>query len=194
MSAAPTSTTNITGFLTISRGSSLRTRRSRPRAHQRRVPDTEFLCLCHVTVARPALRTSCPRCIRKCSTIGPRLSTGKNVRTPTMTITPTSSVAKSGVVTGNVPSDGGTCFLRPRLPASASIGMMIMKRPISIAMPIVVLYHFVLARDAGERRAVVAGARRVGVEDLGQAVRPGIRDARGAEVRRHRRDAGEAPG
>ena len=41
--------------------------------------------------------------------------------------------------------DGGTSFLRPRLPASASIGMMIMNRPSIIAKPIVVLYHLVFA-------------------------------------------------
>src|ERR1700730_6540466 len=81
----------------------------------------------------------------RCSTIGPRLRAGKNVSAPTMTITPTSKAEKRGVVTGNVPEDGGTRFLRPRLPAIASIGMIIMKRPMSVAAPIVELYHFVLA-------------------------------------------------
>ena len=52
---------------------------------------------------------------------------------------------EQGVVTGKVPSDGGTAFLRARLPASASIGMITMKRPRSIASPIVVLYQGVLA-------------------------------------------------
>jgi hypothetical protein len=60
-------------------------------------------------------------------------------------MTLTNSVAKSGVVTGNVPSDGGVIFLRPKLPAMASIGIIIMKRPNSIASPIVVLYQSVLA-------------------------------------------------
>jgi hypothetical protein len=41
-----------------------------------------------------------------------------------MTITPTSSELKSGVVTGNVPSVGGICFFRLRLPAIASGGMI----------------------------------------------------------------------
>ena len=36
-------------------------------------------------------------------------------------------------------------FLRARLPASASIGMIVMNRPSSIATPIVVLYQGVLA-------------------------------------------------
>src|SRR3954469_9310790 len=83
--------------------------------------------------------------MRKCSTTGPRLSAGKNVRAPTITTTLTRSPAKSGVVTGNVPGDGGTRFLRPRLPASASIGTIIRKRPISIANPSVILTQLVLA-------------------------------------------------
>ena len=60
-------------------------------------------------------------------------------------MTPTSSAENSGVVTGNVPSDGAPLLLRARLPASASIGMIAMKRPSSIATPIVVLYQGVLA-------------------------------------------------
>src|SRR6185295_1462720 len=79
------------------------------------------------------------------STIGPKLNTGKNVNAPTITITLTSSVENNGVVTGNVPNDGGTIFLRARLPAIASIGMIIMKRPTSIAIPIDVLYQSVFA-------------------------------------------------
>ena len=62
-----------------------------------------------------------------------------------MTITLMSSVEKSGVVTGNVPRDGGTVFLLARFPAIASIGMIMKKRPTNIAMPIVVLYQSVLA-------------------------------------------------
>ena len=102
---------------------------------------------------------------------GPRLSAGKNVSAPTITITPTSSAANSGVVTGNVPGDGGTRFLRPRLPAIASIGMIMKKRPISIATPIVDVVPVRVRGQAAERRAVVAGARRERVEDLRQAVR-----------------------
>src|SRR5216684_2590917 len=86
-----------------------------------------------------------PAYINRCSTIGPRLSAGKNVNAPTITMTLTSNVVNSGVVTGNVPNDGGTIFSRARLPATASIGMIIMKRPTSIVMPIVVLYQRVFA-------------------------------------------------
>src|SRR5438309_11535238 len=77
--------------------------------------------------------------------MGPRLRAGKNVSAPTMRITPTSSAENSGVVTGNVPGDGGTRFLRPRLPAIASIGMIMKKRPMSVASPIVTLYQCVFA-------------------------------------------------
>ena len=52
---------------------------------------------------------------------------------------------KSGVVTGNVPGDGGTRFFRPRLPAIASGGMIMKNRPKSIVTPIVVLYQSVFA-------------------------------------------------
>src|SRR5262245_54944451 len=82
--------------------------------------------------------------MRKCSTIGPRLSAGKNVSAPTMTITPTRSDENNGVVTGNVPSDGGISFLRLKLPAIARGGMIMKNRPKSIVSPSVVLYQSVL--------------------------------------------------
>src|SRR3954464_13521754 len=77
----------------------------------------------------------------KCSTIGPRLSAGKNVSAPTITITPTSSAENSGVVTGNVPADAGISFFRLRLPAIASGGTIMKNRPNSIVRPSVVLYQ-----------------------------------------------------
>ena len=42
--------------------------------------------------------------MRKCSTIGPSDSAGKNVSAPTITMTPTSRATKSGVSTGNEPA------------------------------------------------------------------------------------------
>src|SRR5512141_593956 len=87
----------------------------------------------------------CPACINKCSTMGPRLSAGKNVNAPTITITLTSNAVNSGVVTGKVPKLAGTIFFFARLPATASIGIIIMKRPINIVMPIVELYQSVFA-------------------------------------------------
>src|SRR5262249_35818489 len=49
------------------------------------------------------------------------------------------------VVTGKVPDEGGTGFLAARLPAIASIGMIIRNRPDSIANPSATLYQSVLA-------------------------------------------------
>ena len=69
--------------------------------------------------------------------MGPRLRAGKKVSAPTMMITLTTSAVNNGVVTGKVPGDGGTIFLRPRLPATASMGTIIRKRPINVAKPTV---------------------------------------------------------
>jgi hypothetical protein len=60
-------------------------------------------------------------------------------------MTLTSRVVNSGVVTGNVPKEGGTVFLRARFPAIASTGMMTKKRPTRVANPMVVLYQGVFA-------------------------------------------------
>src|SRR5262249_38192288 len=80
----------------------------------------------------------------KCSRIGPRLNAGKNVSAPTIKITPIKSTVNKGVVTGKVPSEGGTYFFWARLPAMASIGIIIMKRPTSMVTAPVVLYQRVL--------------------------------------------------
>src|SRR5579863_6065825 len=77
----------------------------------------------------------------RCSRMGPRLSAGKNVSAPTITTTPIRSTVNKGPVTGKVPTDGGTYFLRARLPAIASIGTIMKKRPASIVNPRVVSYH-----------------------------------------------------
>ena len=66
--------------------------------------------------------------------MGPSESAGKKVSAPTMTMTEVSSTVKSGVVTGKVPAVSGTIFLLARLPAMASIGTIIMKRPMNMAM------------------------------------------------------------
>src|SRR4051794_14111305 len=88
---------------------------------------------------------TCPWFMRKCSTTGPRLRAGKKVSAPTMTMTPTSSEEKSALVTGNVPADAGITFLRLNDPAMASGGMIMKKRPNSIATPSVELNHLLLA-------------------------------------------------
>ena len=54
-------------------------------------------------------------------------------------ITPTTSPTNSGPSVGKVPEEGGTIYLVTNEPATASIGTIIRKRPISIAAPNVVL-------------------------------------------------------
>src|SRR5882724_1199572 len=73
--------------------------------------------------------------------MGPRLNAGKNVKAPTMTITLTSRAVNKGVVTGNVPGEGGTAFLRARLPATANMGTIIKKRPVNMVNPMARLYQ-----------------------------------------------------
>ncbi len=77
--------------------------------------------------------------------MGPSESAGKKVRAPTMRMTPTSSTVNSGVCTGKVPGDGGTCFFWARLPAMASMGTIMKKRPTSMAVASDRLYQWVLA-------------------------------------------------
>src|SRR5258707_622744 len=82
--------------------------------------------------------------MRRCSRIGPRLKAGKIVSAPRIRITLISKSVNNGVVTGNVPTDGGTYFFWARLPAMASMGMIMKKRPTSVVSPVVVSYHGVL--------------------------------------------------
>src|SRR5689334_16493234 len=82
--------------------------------------------------------------MERCSRTGPRLSAGKNVRAPTMTMTDARSMENIGVVTGKVPGEGGTVFLPARLPAMASMGMIMRKRPQSMAAARETLNQFVL--------------------------------------------------
>ena len=76
--------------------------------------------------------------------MGPRLRAGKKVRAPTMTMVATSKPEKSPPVTGKVPTDSGTIRFFARLPAIASTGIIMKKRPSSWATPVLVLYHMVL--------------------------------------------------
>ena len=62
-----------------------------------------------------------------------------------MTTVLISRPTKSGPWVGKVPLVAGTLFLAARLPAAASIGMMIRNLPMRIARPIVRLYQGVLA-------------------------------------------------
>src|SRR5262249_8255738 len=131
----------MTGFCIIARGLSLVKALKNARRTMIQFQTASFF----VCLIMDQSQNVCPAYINKCSTIGPRLNAGKNVSAPTIRITLTNSVVNSGVVTGNVPSDGGTAFFRARLPARASIGMIIKKRPSSMAKPIVVLYQYVFA-------------------------------------------------
>src|SRR5258708_28203634 len=76
--------------------------------------------------------------------MGPRLNAGKNVRAPTITMVPTNSTLNKGVVTGNVPAEGGTACLRAKFPAIASIGMIMKNRPTRVLRPRALLYQEVL--------------------------------------------------
>ena len=51
--------------------------------------------------------------------------------------------AEQGVFVGIVPAVAGTFGLAASEPPIASAGMMVKKRPISIEMPCVVVYHWV---------------------------------------------------
>src|SRR4030088_412628 len=112
----PTSTTNITGFFIMFRGSSF-TKESQSARRTIFKSQMDFDFLFSAISPQKVLPTD----INRCSRMGPRLSAGKKVRAPTMGFTPTSSTLNNGVVTGNVPSEGGTYFFLARLPAMASI-------------------------------------------------------------------------
>ena len=73
--------------------------------------------------------TGCRACTRKCSTIGPSASAGKNVSPPTMITTPTRKPTNSGESVGSVPALAGTFFFCTSAPASARIATIGRKRP-----------------------------------------------------------------
>src|SRR5882762_3356905 len=121
------------------------------------VPDRlAFLCLgCHVfNFPQKVL----PAFISRCSRIGPRLRAGKKVSAPTIRITEMRSPLNSGVVTGNVPNDSGTCFFLARLPAIARTGMTMKKRPNSMVAPMVELYQSVFALSPANAEPLFAPA------------------------------------
>src|ERR1700686_5683783 len=132
----PTSTTNITGFFIMFRGSSL-TRESKAARRTIFMSQMDFDFFFSAIVPQKVLPTD----INKFSSTGPRLRAGKNVSAPTIRITPTSSTLNNGVVTGNVPSDGGTYFFFARLPAMDSMGIIMKNRPTSMVIAPEVLYQ-----------------------------------------------------
>ena len=154
----PTSTTNITGLRIMVRGLSLMKHPARRDARSS-TSHSAALLLNSLLISE---RLSAP--ISRCSSTGPRLSAGKKVRAPTMMMTATSRMLNVGVVTGNVPGEGGTIFFRARFPAMASIGTITRNRPTKVAIPMVVLYQSVLALSPGEGRTVIAGCGGEGVK------------------------------
>ena len=152
VSAATTSTTNITGLRTSSARVELaRTPRRSPGTSDLRVEHRgdrhalaglrEF----HGDMASIRSQNSVPACIAKCSTIGPSASAGKKVRPPTIRITPISRPTNSGAVGREGAGGGRHDLLAASEPATASIGTIMTKRPISMARP---MRHIVEGRVA----------------------------------------------
>ena len=56
------------------------------------------------------------------------------VSAPTIKIIPIKRIAKIGVLTSNVPDDGGEYFFIERLPAIPKTGIIIANRPMNIAI------------------------------------------------------------
>ncbi len=105
---------------------------------------------------------------------GPSDSAGKKVSAPTITITPTEQPGEERRRWwGRCPGPAAPIFLPTIEPAMASAGTIIRKRPTSMARPSVDVPPGRVGVEAGEGRAVVAGAARERVEDLatGRAAR-----------------------
>ena len=83
--------------------------------------------------------------MRKCSTTGPSVSAGRKFSAPTSNTVPSSRTTNVPPDTGKVPALAGTSFFCASDPAMAMIGTIIRNRPMSMAMPSVVLYQGVLA-------------------------------------------------
>ena len=174
----PAHTMNITGFLISTRGSSL------AKAGARRGEDG----LLRDAVSRQffLFHSVTPIVMRKWSRIGPRVRAGKCVSPATITTTERRRTPKVLVSVLKVPAPGATSFLAARLPATPSMGNMTPKRPMSMSAADREVIEGRIDREAAEGRAVVARARRVGVEDLGEAVRPAVREAGQADRQGYR--------
>ena len=93
---------------------------------------------------------------------------------------------------GNVPSEGGTSFLRPRLPASASIGMMIRKRPTQHREAERGVVPVACCAEIRRRPSRCWRWPSIGVEDLRHRADRILQDARWCpKSGRHHGDAGE---
>ena len=182
-SAATTSVTKITGLRTSWRGSSL-TKASRDR-RAAGSPDRTAMCAIAGCLDMDVVRQKVwPASIAKCSTMGPRARAGKNCRPPRIRMMPMSRPTNSGAV-----GREGAGRRRHLGLGGQRAGDRQHRHDIGEAAE----QHGDAERrvvpgrvggQAGEGRAVVAGRRGVGVEDLGQPVR-----AAGADARHRRRAA-----
>ncbi len=116
VSSVTISSTNITGFLTSVRGSSLT--KAWPIAGtmifgSSRVETGIRLRSLEVSMVKaPNVRSEqAPACIARCSAMGPSASAGKKVRPPTIRMTPTSRPTNSGPVVGKVPLEAAIDLL-----------------------------------------------------------------------------------
>jgi len=113
--------------------------------------------------------------MRKCSTMGPRARAGRKFSAPTSSDGADEQDGEGRAMHGKRAGAGRHSFFWPRaMPASAMIGTIMRKRPMSIARPSVVLIPGRVRGETGEGAAVVAGGGTVGVEDLAEAVRSGV--------------------
>ena len=193
MSTLPTSTTNMTGLRAICRGSSLAKRVADGPAHDRRVEQR---------------RCAFARCASGWPAPGPRSSGCRDRRVAVhVTSSPriADEVLDDGAEgddgevgeaddderrrrragrrtaacrSGTCRPTAGTGCLRASEPAMASTGIISKNRPTSIDDAERGVEPVGVAGEPAERRAVVVAGRREGVDDLGQAVGPGLRSER----------------
>ena len=187
--AATTSVTKITGLRTSSRGSSLL---KASRTRRRRIAPSNIE---HGRLSVFAHGASCqkvlPASIWKCSTMGPRASAGKILQAAEdqdhadQQADEQRPVGREGAGRGAELRLGGQRagdrHHRHDVGEAAEQHRDAERRVVPGRV----------GGEAGEGRAVVAGRRRVGVEDLGQAVRAGIEQA-GEALRDHGGDGREA--
>ena len=109
--------------------------------------------------------------------MGPSASAGKKVRPPTMRITPTKQADEEAAMGREGAAETGTVFLAASEPAIARRDDHQEAADQHRDAERQVVEERV-AGEPAEGRAVIAGARGEGIEDLGEAVRPGIEDGR----------------
>ncbi len=124
-----------------------------------------------------------PACISRCSRIGPRLSAGKNVSALTIKMTDTSRNVKSGVVTGKCARGFRHDLLSRQIAGHREHRDHHEEAPEEHVESAADVVPGRVSVQPCEGRAVVAGLRRVGIQNLRQAVRPRIRDGRRAKRR-----------